>query len=295
MFKINVLKNKILFLCVSILTVLLTFSLNGVSTEATVKPESNFYITDYTGVIDDATRDYIIELNKTLSQTKEQPQIAVVVVPTLGGQTVEQYALEQFERMKIGNKDYDNGLLVLLSTNDRKIRIEVGYGLEGAITDGKAGRILDSAMSYLKKNDFSYAIYQIVSELNSEVQKEYGYLDTDAAESSSIIEKVVGFLLLIVLGVLSIILLVVHIVPPIVIMIAIMLAVIYPLSLLRHIVLCKKEKLDLKTALKTFFKEESKVGIHNPDNISSSSGGSSWGSDCGGGGSSGGGGASRDF
>ena len=276
MFKINISKNKILFFCVSILAMALMFSLDEVYTKATVNPESNFYITDYTGVIDDDTRDYIIEINKKLSQTKQQPQIAVVVVPTLGGQTVEQYALEQFERMKIGNKDYDNGLLVLLSTNDRKIRIEVGYGLEGAITDGKAGRILDSAMSYLKKNDFSYAIYQIVSELNSEVQKEYGYLKLDATEDLSTTELIITFIALIIVVVLSIMGIIL-------------------LVFLHHIVLCKKENVDLKTALKTFNDKKSQVGIHNPDNISNSSGDYSWDSDCGGGGCSGGGGASRDF
>jgi uncharacterized protein len=71
-------------------------------------------------------------------------EMAVVVVTSLDGQSVEEYAVKLFERWGIGKKGQDNGLLLLWSTSDRRVRLEVGYGLEGTLPDGKAGAILDT-------------------------------------------------------------------------------------------------------------------------------------------------------
>jgi len=70
-------------------------------------------------------------------------EIAIVVIRSLEGLTVEEAAVKLFEMWKIGKKSRDNGLLFLWSTGDRRVRVEVGYGLEGALPDGKVGAILD--------------------------------------------------------------------------------------------------------------------------------------------------------
>lgn len=69
-------------------------------------------------------------------------EIAVLTVPSLEGDAIENVAVEVFEQWGIGKKGEDNGLLLLIARDDRKIRIEVGYGLEGYITDGRAGEII---------------------------------------------------------------------------------------------------------------------------------------------------------
>ena len=69
-------------------------------------------------------------------------QIAVVILPTLNGYPIEQYATELFRSWGIGGKEKNNGVLLLIAAEDRKIRIEVGYGLEGAITDIQSSDII---------------------------------------------------------------------------------------------------------------------------------------------------------
>ncbi|MCW5604893.1 MAG: TPM domain-containing protein [Burkholderiales bacterium] len=74
-------------------------------------------------------------------------QIAVLTVPTIGGGSIEDYALRVFESWKLGQKGRDNGVLVVVAPQDRKMRIEVGSGLEGTLTDVAASRIIRNAMT----------------------------------------------------------------------------------------------------------------------------------------------------
>ena len=74
-------------------------------------------------------------------------QIAVLTVPTLGGESVEEYAVRVFEQWKLGRKGQDNGVLVVVVPQDRRMRIEVGYGLEGTLTDVAASRIIRDVMT----------------------------------------------------------------------------------------------------------------------------------------------------
>jgi uncharacterized protein len=73
-------------------------------------------------------------------------QIAVLVVPTTGEEPIENYAVRAFEVNAIGTKAHDNGVLLLVATDDRRIRIEVGYGLEGAVTDAISALIIENAI-----------------------------------------------------------------------------------------------------------------------------------------------------
>lgn len=74
-------------------------------------------------------------------------QIAVLTVPTLHGDSVEEYAVRVFEQWKLGQKGRDNGVLVVVVPQDRRMRIEVGYGLEGTLPDAAAGRIIRDVMT----------------------------------------------------------------------------------------------------------------------------------------------------
>ena len=105
-------------------------------------PTREFYVGDFADVLSPETENWIVHTNLNYERTEERPQIVVVTVPDLQGATIEGYAVALFEKWGIGNKKYDNGVLVLLSVGEREIRIEVGYGLEGAIPDGRAGEII---------------------------------------------------------------------------------------------------------------------------------------------------------
>ncbi len=98
--------------------------------------------------------------NKLISLEKSTgAQVSVVTVSTLGDETVDTYASKLFTEWGIGQKGKDNGLLILVAPNDRKARIEVGYGLEGDITDLQAGNIVRGVMiPAFKSGDFTLGI-----------------------------------------------------------------------------------------------------------------------------------------
>jgi uncharacterized protein len=82
-------------------------------------------------------------------------QLAVLIVPTTAPETIEQYALRVVEQWKLGRKQVDDGALMLIATTDRALRIEVGYGLEGALNDATSKRIISETMTpHFKAGDF---------------------------------------------------------------------------------------------------------------------------------------------
>ncbi|HEY9194582.1 MAG TPA: TPM domain-containing protein [Methyloversatilis sp.] len=96
-------------------------------------------------------------LDKTLQafEARKGSQIAVLIVPTTAPETIEQYALRVAETWKLGRKGVDDGALLLVARDDRALRIEVGYGLEGALTDITAKRIVSDIITpYFRRGDF---------------------------------------------------------------------------------------------------------------------------------------------
>jgi len=98
-------------------------------------------ITDLTNTLSAEQLSHIEEILTSLEKT-EGSQLAVLIVPTSKPESIEAFSLRVVEKWKLGRKGTDDGVLLLIAMNDRKIRIEVGYGLEGAITDLSAGRII---------------------------------------------------------------------------------------------------------------------------------------------------------
>lgn len=113
-------------------------------------PTSDFFVNDFASCLTDEDKSTIQALGEELYK-KTNAQVVVVTVQSLGGRDIESYSIGLAREWGIGDKDDDSGVLLLLSTGDRQVRIEVGKGLEGSLTDGKSGRILDSyAVPYLK-------------------------------------------------------------------------------------------------------------------------------------------------
>jgi uncharacterized protein len=109
-------------------------------------------------------------------------QVAVLTVETTGGRPIEEYANQAFRQYGIGSEKENNGILLLLAMKDREARIEVGYGLEGRIPDGKAGRILDEVtIPRLQAGQPDQAVIETYKRLAGEAAGEYGQGETQPA------------------------------------------------------------------------------------------------------------------
>jgi uncharacterized protein len=102
-------------------------------------------VTDLTGTL---APDQVSALDAKLRAFEQAKgaQVAVLVVPTTQPEEIEQYSIRVLDQWRIGRSKVDDGVLVLVAINDRRVRIEVGYGLEGALPDATANRIIQEAI-----------------------------------------------------------------------------------------------------------------------------------------------------
>lgn len=109
------------------------------------KPSDNFFVNDFAGVIDSETERDIQNIAAVLYE-RTTAQVVVVTIESLEGRSIEEYAVNLFRKWGIGTEEKNNGVLILIAIEDRWSRIEVGYGLEGALTDAETRRIQDYYM-----------------------------------------------------------------------------------------------------------------------------------------------------
>ncbi len=127
------------------------------SAEVAVPPLSG-RLTDLTATLSVAEKS---ALEQTLQsfESRKGSQLAVLLVPTTAPETIEQYALRVAEKWKLGRKKVDDGAILLVAKDDRALRIEVGYGLEGALNDATSKRIISETITpRFKQGDFSGGI-----------------------------------------------------------------------------------------------------------------------------------------
>lgn len=97
-----------------------------------------------------------------------EPEIAVLTVKDMGGLSIDDYSIKVADAWKVGNAEKDDGVILIVSTGDRKVRIEVGYGAEAKINDAKAGRILDeSVVPHFKDANWERGILEGVSAIKT--------------------------------------------------------------------------------------------------------------------------------
>ena len=152
-------------------------------------------VSDLTGTLDSA---WIAAMEQRLLalQQRKGSQIAVLMVPSTGEDSIEQFATRVFDQWRLGRRGVDDGVLVLVAKEDRTMRIEVGYGLEGAIPDVTAGRIIrDEMVPAFRQGDFAGGIERAVGVLERLIDGET--LPEERHESGLTRE---GWLLLIALG-----------------------------------------------------------------------------------------------
>jgi len=144
-------------------------------------PDYIGYVNDFAGILDDASSSDLEALIAGIERNTGA-EIAVVTIDTLEGITIEEYAVVLFELWGIGKAEEDNGLLILVALMERQVRIEVGYGLEGVITDLEAGRIIDEIIvPNFKEEDYSRGVYDAVVTISNQI---YGEEDLALEERS---------------------------------------------------------------------------------------------------------------
>ena len=136
-------------------------------------PTVRGYVNDRADILAPATEEKLEQFLRGFEQS-DSTQIVVLTIPTLDGESLEEYALKVAEKWGIGQKGKDNGALLLIARDDRQMRIEVGYGLEGRLTDLLAGRIIDNEIKpRFRAGDFDSGVLAGVQAIAQAVRGEY--------------------------------------------------------------------------------------------------------------------------
>jgi uncharacterized protein len=146
--------------CSLLTAFLLLFAFGGMAraekvSDLPAKPTG--YVSDYAGVLSEPAKEQLEQLALQVD-TQAHAQIAIVTIKTLDGVSIEEFANDLFHKWGIGAKGTDRGVLLLLSIQDRKRRIEVGFGLEGILPDGKTGDIGRAMVPQLQQADYDGAV-----------------------------------------------------------------------------------------------------------------------------------------
>ena len=125
-----------------------------------------------------------LEAKMTDFERSGSTQVVVLTIPTLGGENLEEYSIKVAEAWRVGQKKIDNGVILLVAKQERKIRIEVGRGLEGKLTDLVSGRIIHDQISpHFKAGDFDGGVVAGVSAIMDVVKGEYTAQPRDLRQS----------------------------------------------------------------------------------------------------------------
>jgi uncharacterized protein len=127
-------------------------------------------VVDDAEILRPATREAIAG-RLAAHEQKTTNQVAVLTIPTIGDEGIEEFATRVFGTWRLGQRGKDNGVLVVVVPNDRKLRIEVGYGLEGTLTDAAAGRIIRNVMTpAFKAGDFDKGVFDGVDAIVGQLE-----------------------------------------------------------------------------------------------------------------------------
>src|SRR5450759_5322092 len=134
--------------------ILLALLLSGAAHAEVKLPPLTQRVTDLTSTLD-AQQTQTMEARLAEFEKNKGAQIAVLIVPTTQPESIEQYGIRVVEAWKLGRKGVDDGALLIVAKDDHSLRIEVGYGLEGALNDATANRIIDAVIvPQFKRGEF---------------------------------------------------------------------------------------------------------------------------------------------
>lgn len=145
-------------------------------------PQPQDYVSDFAHVLSDPTIERLDQICSSLDHGAANAQIAIVTVHNMNGDDAPDFANRLEERWKVGRKGSDRGILMLLSVEDHKYWIEVGYGLEGILPDGKVGDIGRAMVPSLKSGNFDQAALTGVSQIAGVIDADSGAQNADSAD-----------------------------------------------------------------------------------------------------------------
>jgi uncharacterized protein len=180
----------------------LFFLLPSISPAVSIPPSPGSYVVDLAGIVNNDTERKLNGYLQELEQ-KTTAQLVVLTIKSLDGESVADFSIRvAHDKWKLGQRGKDNGLLLLIALNDRKYRIEVGYGLEGVLPDSFVGSVgRDFLVPYFKKGEPSKGIYAAMLAMANEVARDAGVTITGmprlkgankAAQPPSFFRKVIS-------------------------------------------------------------------------------------------------------
>ena len=138
-----------------------------------ISPKQDVFVYDEANLIDDNVEKDINQLLVALEE-KSGAEFAVISIPSLNNLTIEEYSNKLFNKLGIGKAGKDNGVLLLFSKTDNRVRLEIGRGLEGCLNDGKCGRILDEYfVPYREADKYTEATNLTTSAVLTVICEEY--------------------------------------------------------------------------------------------------------------------------
>jgi uncharacterized protein len=144
-----------------------------VRAEPVTQLKATDYVNDFAHVLDSNTIAQLDNVCQQIDQ-KAHAQIAVVTIQSLDGDSVEDYAVALFKQWGVGGKSTDRGVLILFAVKDHAYRVEVGYGLEPILPDGKVGGFGREAVPYLKQNDYNHALVLVTTRVADVIAQDAG-------------------------------------------------------------------------------------------------------------------------
>ena len=158
---------------ISLIIFSLIFILHIPSLPALGVPALKARVNDYAGILSSYTEKQLEGILRDLEQT-DSTQIVVLTIPSLEGEVLEEFSIKVVDQWKIGQKGFDNGAMLLIAEADREMRIEVGYGLEGSLTDLMAARIIDNVIvPQFRAGNFDQGVLDGVQAMIGVVRGEY--------------------------------------------------------------------------------------------------------------------------
>ena len=148
-------------------------------------PELTGTVNDYANILSISQKNDLENLLRT-AENKTSSQIVLLTITSLQDEILEEYSLKVAETWQLGQQKYDNGLLLLIALREKKIRIEVGYGLEGIITDAKSGYIIRNLIvPHFRQEDYYAGIKAGLTAITGLVTSEFVISDEELARYKS--------------------------------------------------------------------------------------------------------------
>lgn len=156
----------------ALLLVLVWLSVSSLAHAEVAVPPLSARVTDLTSTLD-AVQKQQLETRLAQFEEKKGAQIAVLLIPTTQPETIEQYGIRVVDAWKLGRKGIDDGVLLLIAKDDRTLRIEVGYGLEGVLPDAVAKQIISETITpHFKRGDYYAGIATGIEQLLKVIEGE---------------------------------------------------------------------------------------------------------------------------